>query len=215
MLSAMSLHWVGLWRTTASPARFLGLSGFLGLLGCFGLVGCGEDKDSGNDDTESTNDDGVGSESTASIPSDCTPDYECKPVAPDTGDFYADCAARVNQFRACVCLPPLERNRDAESCLDQQAEYDSDNGAHAGFIGGICSPNGSAQNECPGWRDARQVVDGCLQMMFDEGPPPSKQCEGQCYQEHGHHINMTGNYGKVACGLYEANGEVWSVHNFF
>jgi uncharacterized protein YkwD len=97
---------------------------------------------------------------------ECQPDYECEPDAPDTGDYYADCFARVNQFRACVCLPPLERNFEAEACLDQQAEYDSDqDSAHAGFSDGVCQPRGNSQNECPGWRNAAQVVDGCIQWL--------------------------------------------------
>jgi hypothetical protein len=193
------------------------------LLGAAAALGCAADDDSSDEaasdeaaDDEANADDGDGPAATATVPEGCKPDFDCKPVAPDTGDFYADCAARVNQFRACVCLPPLARRRDAEACLDQQAQFDVDNGAHAGFSGNICEPRGMAQNECPGWRDERHVVEDCLQMMFDEGPPPDERCEGQCYQEHGHHINMTGNYSEVSCGLYAAaDGEVWSVHNFY
>ncbi|HEX2734585.1 MAG TPA: hypothetical protein VHM70_23435 [Polyangiaceae bacterium] len=154
--------------------------------------------------------------STAGPDEDCTPDYECEPEAPDTGDFYADCVTRVNQFRACVCLPALERAPEAEDCMDQQAEYDSTRDPHSGFSDGICDPSGNAQDECPGWRDSAQVVDGCLQMMFDEGPPPMQPCEGQCYQDHGHFINMTGTrYTRVACGIYDDGEKVWSVQNFF
>jgi hypothetical protein len=171
-------------------------------------------------DTEGNNapggDDPSPSEPGEAIPDDCVPDYECTPNAPDTGDFYADCVSQVNQFRACVCLPPLTRNREAEGCLDQQAEYDASEGPHAGFQADLCAPRGNAQNECPAWRDARQVVEGCLQQMFDEGPPPSASCEGDCFQQHGHFLNMTNtDYSQVACGLYVAQGEVWSVQNFF
>lgn len=165
--------------------------------------------DTGSDDTETDTD------STEPGP-DCVPDYECEPEAPNTGDFYADCVARVNQFRACVCLPALERATEAEDCLDQQAEYDSTHSPHAGFIDGICEPQASAQNECPGWGGAEDVVDGCIQSMFDEGPPPTEECEGDCYQEHGHFINMTGTrYTRVACGMYQDGDETWSVQNFF
>ena len=52
-------------------------------------------------------------------------------------------------------------------------------------------------------------------MMFDEGPPPVEPCEGQCYQDHGHYINMTGDFTRVACGQYVAGDEIWSVQNFF
>jgi hypothetical protein len=52
--------------------------------------------------------------------------------------------------------------------------------------------------------------------MYDEGPPPNASCEGSCFQEHGHFINMTNpSYGKVACGFHTTTaGEVWSVQNF-
>jgi hypothetical protein len=148
---------------------------------------------------------------------ECVPDYECEPEAPDTGDYYADCVARVSQFRACVCLPPLERNYDAEACLDQQAEYDSDQDqAHAGFSDNVCQPTGNSQNECPGWGNATQVVEGCIQQMFDEGLPPEDPCDGQCYQEHGHFINMTStSVTSVACGMFDGDNGFWAVQNFF
>jgi hypothetical protein len=150
---------------------------------------------------------------------DCVPDYSCNPVSPNTGDPYADCVARVNQFRACVCLPPLAQWTAGQACADQDAQYDSQQGtAHAGAQANICDW-GSAQNECPSWSRAtpESVIDGCLQMMFEEGPPPSSPCTGSCYTAHGHYINMTGTnyrYG-VACGFYTtSSGAVWAVQNF-
>ena len=147
--------------------------------------------------------------------SGCTPDYACKPTAPSTGDYYADCVARVNQFRACVCLPPLERWNAGESCADTDAAYDPGNSPHAGFIAKICSPEGFAQDECPGWQSETQVVSGCLQQMFDEGPPPSGSCTGTCFEMHGHFINMTNTtYSMVACGIATVNGQVTAVQDF-
>ena len=149
----------------------------------------------------------------------CVPNYACKPTSPNTGDIYADCAARVNQFRACVCLPPLPRWTAGEACADQDSQYDSQqNSAHAGFIAGICA-SGNAQDECPDWSKSTpaQVIDGCLQMMFDEGPPPTATCTGQCYTDHGHYINMTGTKYKsgVACGFYTtSSGSIWAAQNF-
>jgi uncharacterized protein YkwD len=149
----------------------------------------------------------------------CVPNYACKPTSPNTGDMYADCVARVNQFRACVCLPPLPRWTAGEACADQDSQYDSQqNSAHAGFIAGICA-SGNAQDECPGWSGstAEKVIDGCLQMMFDEGPPPTATCSGQCYTDHGHYINMTGTKYKngVACGFYTtSSGSIWAAQNF-
>jgi hypothetical protein len=135
---------------------------------------------------------------------------------PSTGDPYQDCVDRINQFRTeCACLPPLERWTDGEMCADEMAEYDSTRTAHAGFADGICE-GGSAQNECPGWGSSEQVIDGCLQAMWAEGPPPQEPCDGQCFQDHGHYINMTNErYTQVACGFFETgDGEVWAVQNF-
>jgi Zn ribbon nucleic-acid-binding protein len=147
--------------------------------------------------------------------SGCTPDYACMPTAPNTGDYYADCVARVNQFRACVCLPPLARWNDGEACADMDAAYDPANGAHAGFIAGICSPEGNAQDECPAWQSSTMVVSQCLQQMYDEGPPPTNPCNGSCYQMHGHFINMTNtSYTMVACGIATVNGQVTAVQDF-
>jgi Zn ribbon nucleic-acid-binding protein len=124
--------------------------------------------------------------------------------------------ARVNQFRACVCLPPLARWNAGEACADMDSAYDmTQNSAHAGFIAGICSPEGNAQDECPGWQSSTMVVSQCLQQMYDEGPPPTNPCDGACYQAHGHFINMTNtSYTMVACGIATVNGKVTAVQDF-
>ena len=161
---------------------------------------------------------GSGSGGSPSSSGTCVPDYACKPKSPNTGDVYADCVARVNQFRACVCLPPLARWSTGEACADQDSKYDSEqNVAHAGFTARICSA-GNAQDECPGLSgNGESVIDGCLQMMFNEGPPPTSTCTGQCYSDHGHYINMTGTKYKsgVACGFYTIpSGAIWAAQNF-
>ena len=148
---------------------------------------------------------------------DCTDGPLAEPIAgctpgpvPDSGNFEADCVARINQFRwDCQCLPPLDRWTDGEACADEHAAYDSTNGVHAGFREDICTPRGWAQNECPEWGSEASIVDGCLQMMWDEGP-------GEDFNEHGHYINMSSTtYTKVACGVYTTDaGKVWSVQNF-
>ena len=127
------------------------------------------------------------------------------PVAASTGDFGQDCVDRINQFRwECQCLPPLARWTEAEGCSDQQSADDQAiNGAHAHF--GACGE--VAQNTCPNWASDEQVIDGCLQMMWDEGP-------GEPFIEHGHYINMSSlSYSKVACG-HASNGGLWSNQNF-
>ncbi|UCF47782.1 MAG: hypothetical protein JSU89_11505, partial [Myxococcales bacterium] len=139
------------------------------------------------------------------------PIANCRPATPQsTGDPKEDCVRRINQLRwECQCLPPLQRWSEGESCADQHAEYDSTRSPHAGFSGGICSPGGWAQNECPGWGSIEAIISGCLQAMWDEGP-------GEPYSQHGHYINMTNpSYSMVACGFYEtAGGQVWAVQNF-
>jgi len=140
------------------------------------------------------------------------PIADCAPVpVPDTGDFYADCVARINQFRwECQCLPPLERWVEAEDCADQMAEYDAGlDEAHAGIRAGICEPSNAGQNECLNYGPSFGILDFCLQQMWDEGP-------GEDFQVHGHYLNMSDpTSSRVACGRYEApNGDVTSVQNF-
>jgi hypothetical protein len=139
------------------------------------------------------------------------PIANCRPAPlPSIGDPREDCVRRINQLRwACQCLPPLQRWTEGESCADQHAEYDSTRSPHAGFSGGICSPGGWAQNECPGWGSIEAIISGCLQAMWDEGP-------GEPYSQHGHYINMTNpSYSMVACGFHETpGGQVWAVQNF-
>ncbi len=130
----------------------------------------------------------------------------CAPApVPDTGNFHKDCVARINQFRwACQCLPPLQRWKEAEGCTDQQSATDQSNNAPHGAFGD-CGE--SAQNTCPNWPSDGDVVEGCLQAMWDEGP-------GDDFQAHGHYINMSNtSYTKVACGK-SSDGGVWSNQNF-
>lgn len=111
------------------------------------------------------------------------------------------CVDRINDLRASVGLGPYARWTDAERCSDDQAESDSNSGqAHGAF--GQCGE--WAQNECPGWQSTAEIVQGCLQLMWDEGPGG------------GHYDNMTSTqYVSVACGFFEAGpGEVWAVQNF-
>lgn len=131
----------------------------------------------------------------------------CAPTPPaSTGDPHQDCVDRINQFRwECQCLPPLERWTEAEGCTDDQAADDQAiNQAHSHFP--ACGE--SAQNTCPNWGSEGEVVEGCLQMMWDEGP-------GRPFEEHGHYINMSStSYTKVACGFSSTNDGVWANQNF-
>jgi hypothetical protein len=136
-----------------------------------------------------------------------TPIPNCQPTPkPSTGDPAQDCVDRINQFRfECQCLPPLARWTDAEGCTDQQSAADqTDNVFHEHF--GMCGE--SAENTCPNWGSTQDVVDNCLQMMWDEGP-------GSDFQKHGHYINMSSTgYSKVACGFSTTNAGTWANQNF-
>jgi hypothetical protein len=135
----------------------------------------------------------------------------CHPTVPaSTGDPAEDCVRRINQFRCeCQHLQPLMRWRDGEACANQMAQYDVEHGgaAHAGFSARICN-GGNAQNECPAWPSVPACVDGCLQLMWDEGP-------GDFYGGHGHYINMSSTtLSAVACGFYTSGGSTTAVQNF-
>jgi hypothetical protein len=90
------------------------------------------------------------------------------------------------------------------------------NGAHDGFVHHLCTPGGNAQNECPSYSGTPSVIAQCLQLMWSEGPAPSDSCDGSCFQQHGHFINMTSTkYKRVACGFSDlAQSGLWSVQNY-
>ena len=130
------------------------------------------------------------------------------------GDSRPSCVDRINGFRETVGLPPLERWTEQEMCVDAESFLDSESGrAHGAF--GNCQEG--AQNECPGWNSVDQVIQGCIQSMWNEGPGPEGCADDpQCYMEHGHYINMTStSITKVACGFYKTTGgKVWAIQNF-
>ena len=185
---------------------------------CILALGCGSDVfGEGGRGTGNSAGSAGGAGGSPSFEADCgagplaAPIANCGPaLLESTGNAAQDCVNRINQLRwKCQCLPPLQRWSEAEGCASQHAQYDSTRKPHAGFVDRICAPSGSAQNECPGWNSVEQVVSGCLQEMWDEGP-------GEPFSVHGHYINMTNpDYSMVACGFYEASeGGIWAVQNF-
>lgn len=145
----------------------------------------------------------------------------------DTMDFWIDasdpyteyrqqCMHRINYYRSLVGEKMLTRNLTKEACVDSQCQSDAASGAAHGAFG-KCGE--SAQDECPGWGSLSSIGIGCLQQMWDEGPPPAgTPCAGgtACYQQHGHYINMTGSYSSMACGFYVgAAGKVQAIQNFW
>lgn len=117
------------------------------------------------------------------------------------------CVDTINMHRASIGLPPYARWTEAEQCSGDQCVKDSQsNTPHGAF--GQCGE--WAQNECPGWPGSPDtMIEGCLQMMWDEGP-------GADFAKHGHYINMSSQqYTRVACGFYVTpDGSVWSTQNF-
>jgi len=165
--------------------------------GAFGWTACGDDGGGGDADSDGDTDSDADSDSDSDADTDTDTDTDSDANA---------CVDRINGFRATIDMPPLDRWTDAESCCDGQAQSDSVTGTPHGAFGD-CGE--SAQNECPGWGSIADVIEGCLQMMWDEGP-------GEPYSEHGHYINMTNTaYSEVACGFYTTGtGSVWSVQDF-
>jgi hypothetical protein len=112
------------------------------------------------------------------------------------------CFDTINQYRASIGLPAYARWTSVESCVDGQAQADSQSGtAHSAF--GTCGE--FAQNECPGWPGpAATMIPQCLQMMWGEGPGG------------GHYDNMTStHYTMAGCGFYTlADGSVWATQDF-
>jgi hypothetical protein len=118
-----------------------------------------------------------------------------------------DCVSTINNYRATLGLAPYTRWTDEESCVDGQAEADSQSGvAHSAF--GKCGEH--AQNECPGWAGPPDtMIPQCLAAMWGEGP-------GTDFATHGHYINMSStSYTQVACGFYVTSDmSVWATQDF-
>lgn len=169
--------------------------------------GCSDDVGSGGSGLGGSDESGGGSTNAGCESGPlAAPIDGCSPAAlPTSGDPHEDCVNRINQLRwECQCLPPLARWTEAESCSDGQAAADQSAGVpHNGS--GECGE--LAQNTCPDWPSEGDVIGGCLQSMWDEGP-------GEPFSEHGHYINMSNtDYSKVACG-FANDGATWSNQNF-
>lgn len=141
------------------------------------------------------------------------------PLPPGTID---NMVAIINGFRATLNLPPLQRWTDGEACANQSAQVDAQrNQPHFSFDNGSC-PGVLAQNTCPGWPSLDSITQdqpnflSCLHSMWNEGPPPTTPCTGDCFAAHGHFINMSNpQFTKVAIGIFQMpNGNFWININF-
>jgi hypothetical protein len=129
------------------------------------------------------------------------------PVASSDGQY---CVDQLNVYRAKVGAAPFTRSDALQTFATDGAKSDSQsNQPHGHFIatngGGIAF----AENEVPGWPQARfgsvrAVIDGGLKMMFGEGPGG------------GHYENMTNkSYTQGGCGVYvTSQSEVWVTMDF-
>jgi hypothetical protein len=159
------------------------------------------------------------------------PDGSAPPPSGDGGIAQAEletlrqlCVDHINMYRATLNLPPYTRAPEHELCSDQGAKLDGDSGKAHGSAG-MCRGLG-AQNTCPGWgvgprtgnATVAQALTKCLDMMWAEAEPPvpRAECKGDCFQMHGHYLNMSDmRTTKVACGFYQmANGKYWMNQNF-
>jgi hypothetical protein len=151
------------------------------------------------------------------------------PVTPDDRDaLRQQCVDYINMYRATLGKAPLARATPAqEACSDMGAKKDADSGqAHSSA--GDCDGLGG-QNTCPGWgvggfsgnATLADAMTGCLDSMWDEGPPPKpdNECIADyqgCFLLHGHWMNMSNDmYSVVSCGFYEMpDGKWWMNQDF-
>ncbi len=126
------------------------------------------------------------------------------PFTPDLGQ---QCVNNVNEHRATLRLPPLQRWAQTETCAASQARDGAATGQPHGAFG-RCSEQG--QNVCPAWPGpANQMIGPCIQSMWNEGP-------GADFAAHGHYLNLaSARFTRVACGFYTApSGQVSLVQDF-
>lgn len=136
------------------------------------------------------------------------------------------CVDHINKLRATKGLAPYTRWKDAESCVDEEANLDSaSNKPHGSF--GKCGEMG--QNACP--LSSMGEVTNCLDMMWEEKEQAG--CSGcdACADERtsscsncdffgketgdvcGHYVNMSAKYlHQVACGVSDNNK--WIIIDF-
>ncbi len=126
------------------------------------------------------------------------------PFGPDLGQ---QCVNSVNEHRATIGLPALQRWVQTETCAASQARDGAASGQPHGAFG-RCSEQG--QNVCPSWPGPdKQMIAPCIQSMWNEGP-------GADFAAHGHYLNLaSARFTRVACGLYTApSGQVSLVQDF-
>ena len=141
----------------------------------------------------------------------CALDARPASVVPDPPPYDEElqrCVELVNQYRATIKHPPLQRSAALEAFAAKAAA--NDGRAHVGHQyfrrtkgGGVSF----AENSIPWWPMAsvggvRGALEQGLQMMWDEGPSG------------GHYRNMVARRSEIGCGIFVNGGEVTIVQEF-
>lgn len=126
-----------------------------------------------------------------------------------------NCVNLINQYRAKVGAPALQRNKARESCADAQAKADAaHNQAHWAYMNlspnCVVYPPTDRQNECPAWYGPAETgIQSCLSKMYAEG------YSGSSLGNH-HDVMIYSGYKSVSCGYYVVNSNnVWMVQNYY
>jgi hypothetical protein len=212
---------VGLTSCTGNGNGTSGAGGEGGEGGAWGQT-VASSSSSGSGSGSSSSSTGSSSSSSSSTSSGSSDPYEGARQA---------CVDKINALRATKSLPPLERWKEAEPCVDQQATWDEMNNKPHGAWGMQLYPscNGSGQNECLG--QGPNGIEGCLDQMWAEKDqagcsgcdacadaynPNCPNCDfygSQTGDVCGHYVNMSAKYfSRVACGFSSLGG--WDAINF-
>jgi hypothetical protein len=141
----------------------------------------------------------------------------------DLSEVRQVCVDTINMYRATLDLEPLARaTPEQETCSDGGARMDAEEGPVHGSAG-MCELGG--QNTCPGWPvggfagdTLADTLKACLEAMWDEGEPPvpRDECRGDCFQAHGHYLNMSDPRATtVGCGFYDMGSDEWWMNQNF
>ena len=156
-----------------------------------------------------------------------------------------DCVAQINRYRAGGAAFSDGRTRDHgqisqlkkapidfRKCMNEKAVSDLYYSKHEGqgcghFTMSLqCGLNlksgGRAENSCcprrcTDYKSCKQVQEGCLKQMWDEGQIVLDTGSMQWTMNTGHYWNMIGaSYGTVGCGLgFDSHGNMLATQNFY
>jgi hypothetical protein len=118
------------------------------------------------------------------------------------------CVDETNRYRATVGLPAVRRSAELEKCAAEAAREDAaSQQPHGHFVRTSGCGVSFAENEIPWWPSdfaggLHATIQQGLAQMWGEG------------RGGGHYENMTGPYGELGCGVYEAGGAITVVQEY-